>query len=333
LKKENYSPDIIFLQNVNDGHVFNNDGTPMPSAGAITDKPYVISQYLEGYSLSDWQSDAASLLASIPSADRKFGTGIEMLQTVTGENINTNVKITGLPNIEGDVILQVTTAQTGTLDYGIHVLLTDSISDIIGKILEYNYGIVTDTEGDDNESVDFTTGNTTFPVTVSFNDIGNTGMTVTITQTNTAKRSIYRFFDGDSLSDWTDPTKWIATINFYRAWKGMIEFCQSNYPNALVVLLLFPYNAKSQNSYINPDGTSDENGYLESNAQVMIEGLYSEQSKIARLYRIPIIDAHHNIGISAANYSNFYNWSNVHPKGAGYKKAGKYIAKQITSLI
>jgi hypothetical protein len=326
IKKEGYNPSIIMLENVNDINAFNNEGEPI--SGSIDDAPYIINQILEGYNLSDWQTDAVALLSGIASENRKFGTTLQLLTTISGKNL----KILATASAEGDIRIGVNTAQTGWLYYNIHVLTTDSIYDIVNKILEYNYSMVTDTIGDDNISVNFSSGSTSYPCSISFADIDNTGVTVSITDVDNAKTVQTKVFKGSNLTtDWENPDKWSGNVSFFSAWKGMIEFAKLNYPAAELILLMFPYYSMNPSNYMNADGTFDQESY--NNAYKKIEGMFENQKKVADIYNIPVIDIHHHCGITVGNYNQYYWNNNVHPKEVGYNYFGEKIAKALLNIL
>lgn len=325
IKKKNYNPGIILLQNSNDKNAFNNDGTPI--SGNINDAPVIINQIIEGNALADWNNDAATLLANIPAAERMFGTSLQLLYSASGKNL----KINTAASVEGDIIIQVTMAQTGSLNYSVHVLSTDSISDIINKILENNYTMVTDVPGVDGVSIDFTTGNASYPCTVVFNGNG-TGVTAAVTDTDSAQTSIYKIFNGENLTtDWVDPAKWNADPTFFASWKGMIEYAKINWPTALVALLLFPDYYMNPADYMNTDGTFNQEAY--NATRVRVNACYAAQREIAEMYNLPVIDIHDKCGITVGNYSAYYYNNNVHPKNDGYRLFGRMIAKEMLSLI
>ena len=326
IKKEGYAPDIIILENVNDAQAFNDNGEPI--SGTINDAPCIINQILEGYNYSDWVSDAAELLSNIPLNQRMFGTSIQLQYTTSGKNM----KILTPASNDGDIKIGVNTAQTGWLYYNIHILSSDSISDIIYKILEYNYSMVADTIGSDNESVNFSTGNSTYPCNINFEDIGNTGVTVSITDVDNAKATSPKLFIGENLTtDWINPEKWTSNVSFFSAWKGMIEFAKINFPAAEVVLLMFPVRSMNPSDYINANGTFNQEAY---NATLKrTEGMFEYQKKVAEIYSIPIIDIHHNCGVTVGNYNQYYWNNNGHPKENGYGYFGEKIAKALLNIL
>lgn len=326
IKKEGYSPDIIMLENVNDANAFNSEG--QPTSGTINDEPYIINQILEGYTLSDWNTDAASLLRGIPSNKRMFGTSIQLSYTTSGKNL----KILTKASREGDIRLSIGVAQTGVLVYGIHVTTSDTISDIVDKILEYNYTLVTDTMGADGQSVNFSSGMSSYPCSVAFEDTGNTGVTVSITDTDSASAILTKLFNGDNLTtDWDNPAKWGGDTTFFAAWKGMIEFAKINFPAAELILLMFPYCSMNPADYTNDDGTFDQESY--NATLVKVEAMFTAQKQIAEIYHIPVIDIHHTCGVTVGNYSQYYYNDNVHPKDSGYEYFGKKIAKELLTIL
>lgn len=326
LKKMNYHPDVILLENGNDQVFFN--ATTGETSGSIEDSPKMISRFIEGYSLSDWESDAATLLASIPSADREVGAVIELQSLTSGINL----KPTTLPSNAGTINLRITTITGGgyrqNYDYGITFEGGETLQQVLDKILEYSYIDVVDTLADDEESVDFSPPSG-YTLEVNVTNAGGTGIVFTTSSTNTAKAITPKFFDG-VVSEWTDVTKWKTSINLYQAWKGLIEFLKKEYPSAEIYMLIFPWYSMTPSEYLEPNGYYNQLAY--NNTQKRPEGRANFNKEVAEFYNLPIIDVHHTCGITCANYSEYYNNNNVHPKNNGYAMFGRMIARQAISL-
>lgn len=324
IKKLGIDPDIILLENVNDKSAFYvGSGTPLQKrAGELTDKPYIISQVIDDVaSLDDWSTNASSILSNIPQDKRKFGTMLMLTKLAQGINI----KVTTLPTSDGTFTLSLIHAgQTNT--YGITVTAGESADSIIRKILEYDYQNVSDTLADDGISVNFAEE---AGVSLRGNYSSNgTGIVLSITDTSTAKIQDGVFFDGESLSDWTDASKWIDIVPLYRAWKGVIEYCNINFPTAKIyICAMINRSGKTSNDYILPNGTYDQESYLSHLARE--NSLVNALKDIAKMYSIPIIDVAHTDGINISNLDTFYPTPNAHPYVNGYERWGEVIAKEI----
>ena len=321
LEHLDFTPDIILLENCNDKSAFYINGSPLTNrAGLITDKPYIVKQVIENVATqAEWKSNPTSILASIPSANRKFGTMLMITSTGQGKN----VKPTTVPSTAGIVTL---TLSGGGLkqDYSIHVDANESLSSIISKILEYDYAGYSDTLASDGESVDFFQESGLTNLRISYNANG-TGLVLNISDTSTAKSQNGVFFDGESLSDWEDSTKWLDIIPLYRAWKGVIEYCNIHYPNAKLYILGFlNRSGHTSSEFLNADGTYDQDTYKETQARE--EALVTALKNLADMYSIPFVDVGHNDGINVANLETFYPGSGAHPYDVGYNRWGEVIA-------
>ena len=134
--------------------------------------------------------------------------------------------------------------------------------------------------------------------------------------------------DGDTLSDWTDASKWIDIVPLYRAWKGVIEYCNINFPTAKIyICAMINRSGKTSNDYKLPNGTYDQESYLSHLARE--NALVNALKDISKMYSIPIIDVGHMDGINISNLDTFYPTPNAHPYVNGYERWGEVIAKEI----
>ena len=178
---------IIVLENVNDGaRVFDQNV-----------QAYNLSDPIEGFLYDNFGED---VLRSIPQNKRVLDAVFRLEKVSPGKNL----AITQLPTKEGDICLNVGWAGPGQSNYYIHVVPqeTDELTRqfIIERILEYNYTGITDTLASDGISVDFSNGHSDvvkYPTKVYFTDTDNTGMRVSITDTDNARTSSAKYFTGD----------------------------------------------------------------------------------------------------------------------------------------
>jgi len=306
---------IVVLENVND----------YLSAGFDkTVNALVPTDPIEGdYQFSNW---GVSLLQSVPAADRKMNAVLKLLDVSAGKNL----AITALPSSSGAVTITFVIGGQ-TLNYNIQVESTDSLSTILGKILEYNYTMVTDTLAEDGESVDFV-GHTTI-TSLTFTDTDNTGMTVSITDTDSAKIDKAAYFIGNSVSDdWEDTSKWLmgSDLTVSIGYKTVIELLQRTYPQLHIMVAVFPIHAVTASEFLLPNGTYDSASYY--NAPRMVNARNKEEvlKDIADFYSIPCLDVFGECGIGISNMLEYYNSvANVHPKTEGYLRFGQTVASLI----
>ena len=327
LVKEKYHPDYIILENVNDQSAWS---YPDGRLGAITDNAHFITNLLDGGLKSDWDSDAVTLLASIPSENRQFGTSIQLTANVAGKN----VKITSMPTKNGNVKLRLHEDAYNHKDYVISVSSTDTLMQILDKILEYDYEWFVDTLDSEGTGVDFSYHGSKGQsnVNVTLIDVDNTGMQISVSDTDQAKSVTLKHYYGKTLNDndWTNINNWRDTVKFYEAWKGVIEYCLKNFPTAQLYILVFPHLGNVYPAdYLNADSSYNMEAYRSAFSNV--KSLYSAQRALAEYYNLPCIDLVANMGISPANMAAWFPDGNVHPTNEGFRYLGEKIAKIMMS--
>lgn len=292
---------------------------------------------IEGYDYVDFNSD---MLKGIAEDQRKINAVFRLAKVDKGKRLT----ITKLPTTEGDVTLKVGWAGPGHKDYNIHVVPQDSdeqtLQYILDKILEYNYTGITDVLSDDGKSVDFSItggGNETYETTVEFIDRTNTGMSVSITNTDSAKSSVAKYFIGNNLdADWENIEKWIEgnAINLSMGWKSTIEQLILAYPKAHIFVAMFPAHAVSSAEYQMPNGYYNSAEYYNNSRMLTMRHHRETLKEIANFYSIPFIDVFEECGIGITNMLTYYQVNaNVHPKNEGYIRFGQTIAAQIKRFL
>lgn len=310
---------IVILENVNDGYVAFDEGA----------KSLIPTDPIEGYALADFGS---ALLESITDKAR-LNAVLRLTKTQTGKNL----KITTLPTKPGTITLRVGWAGPGVSTYNIQIepksTTEETLAGIIDKIMEYAYTGVTDTLGEDGASVDFCSGNSNYMPTVEFDDTGNTGMRVTITDNPNAKGSVAKFFVGDSVEEWTDTSKWVVP-SYSQGWKSTIELLQRTYPKLHIFVSQFPMHSVTASEYLLPNGSYDSVAYNSTGRMVNMRKMEVELKKIADFYSLPFLNVFRECGIGINNMLSYYNASaNVHPKNEGYYRFGETVAVQLKRYL
>jgi fructose-specific phosphotransferase system component IIB len=310
---------IVILENVNDGYVAFDEGA----------KSLIPTDPIEGYTLADFGS---ALLESIADKAR-LNAVLRLTKTQSGKNL----KITTLPTKPGTITLRVGWAGPGVSTYNIQIepksTTEETLAGIIDKIMEYAYTGVTDTLGDDGASVDFCSSNPNYMPTVEFNDTGNTGMRVTITDNPNAKGSVAKFFIGDSVGEWNDTSKWVVP-SYSQGWKSTIELLQRTYPKLHIFISQFPMHSVTASEYLLPNGSYDSVAYNSTGRMVDMRKMEVELKKIADFYSLPFLNVFRECGIGINNMLTYYNASaNVHPKNEGYYRFGETVAAQLKRFL
>ena len=316
---------IIVLQNANDAW---NPQTFEPSARSFI-PGNIINAGLE----SEFNS---AVLSNIPSASRDLNAVLSLENIVSG----TNVKITTLPVREGNVRLSIEMPNTGMVFYSMHMVpqATDAetMQYCLERILEYQYTGINDTLGADNESVNFSEeGSGRFIPLITFTDVDNTGMQVTISETSDARSTKAYYFTGNSIqdSDWAVVANWKKGLTFSEGIKSGIEFLKRTYPKAHIFLTMFPVYNVTPSSYLNDNGTYNHYGFYNSSQEANNRSLLAAYTAIASFYQIPIINVLGLSGINLDNLSTYYYDNNVHPKDIGYNKIGDVLAAALRNYF
>ena len=246
------------------------------------------------------------------------------------------LKVTNLPIREGNVTLKVGSNGTGLIDYSIHLDAPFTMERVIGKIIEYSFTGVTDTEGSNPDEVVFAAEGTGYNTFVQFVDTDNTGMAVSISDTSSAKVRYSKFFKGSSVDEWSDLSKWengTTYMNPWRAWKSCLEYIIAKYPKAHIFVCGFPLYNVNPETYKNDNGTFNNYEFNNTNYQVWQKEFFELENQLCKLYHIPFLDVANNCGINLSNFLNYYNVNDVHPKKEGYYKFAECIAKMIENNI
>lgn len=311
---------IVILENVNDGYVvFDGDAQSI-----IPTTP------IEGYNDADF---GVELLKSI-SGKAALNAVLRLNKVVAGKNL----KIDTLPTKAGTITLRVGWAGPGYSNYNIYVepqaTQEETLSHVLDKILEYAYTGVTDVLGEDGKSVDFSSGNSSYLPTVQFTDTGGTGMVCTVTDNPNAKGSVARYFVGDSVSKWTDTSKWQKGITYSQGWKSSIEMLQRAYPKLHIFVSMFPLHSVTASEYLLPNGTYDTTAYNKVSRMENMRKMQIELGNIAKFYSIPLLNVFAECGIGISNMLAYYNaQANVHPKNEGYYRFGETVAAQLKRYL
>lgn len=301
---------VVIIENINDLNV---------PAGGITDVPFMLST-INNYPDQGLTSSAAAesywsnnFAAIVGGYTAQKGACINIPYYGSGKNL----KVTGVASKDGIITLTVNGTQ-----YSIEVLSTHSITDIVTKILEYQYGLVTDSPNADGVSVDFYYSD---GVTLTFADTDNTGVLISITDTDTAQIYLGKFFIGET-SEWANSAKWVNSVSLYAAYRGLLEYLQTELPTTEIYWFIPTRYGIALSSYIRADGTPDLDAYNASwSYQVYDVGLVLIQRNVCELYKIKYLDVNASCGITLYNLLSYYYESNVHPKIAGYDKWGETI--------
>lgn len=319
--KNKYPIDVVFIENVNDigNELGNIDDMPWMQGDKIVCHEGPMNSYNEA--VNYLSSDIGTILNETPTEKRKKGCMLTVPYYTNNEGIN--VRILTDASIDGEIYLYIGTKKhvvtiTKSMD---SKMITELLSSIF-----YPGGWSVINNGD--SSITFTYYKTN---TIEFNFDGNgTGVIASITNSRSTDEYIY-YYTGYSSDEWTDRTKWVTNISLFSAYKGLIEYLQTNLPNAKLFWFIPSYWSVDfdDSSIKNSDGSFNLSLYQQKSVHKNWIKLMECQKSVSELYGIQVADIHNNCGISLNNITSFYNSKNVHPKIEGYYR----WAETLFSLI
>lgn len=298
----------------------------------ITAPLCTIEQVLDS---SENKDNFANYIQTIPVASRKLGTVLKMKQST--QCISKRVRITNRPSTAG--VVNISVGWTGNSNtYPISVSPSMTLAELYDKILEWDYGQITDTWNESEQSVDFSVHGT-YEVAFTFTDTDNTGMAVSVESFTGGTIDYLYWFVGTSVSDWEDTTKWNENnLNWDSAMKSQFQLVQKNFPKAKVFWVFAPHLGNNVESITDTNGFVDVNAYYATNGQYntvnWINHAIDKTKQACNLYGVHFLDAHHKAGMSPQNQTYYYGANNkVHPNNTGYRHFGDWIAQQIVSNL
>ena len=326
--------DVILVENINDLNrtdLSDADGleTKIPEA-----EPYFEEQWFDYDTGKNNYNDAVSFF------EDNMSTVLSGITPKRGTIVNLkyksglatyNVRVDKTADRNGQFTLTV-----GGKGYSISVTTEMSASDIVDKILEWDYSDpnYTDTPGEDGISADFVaeSGDTS----VSFSDTDNTGVEVSISASGGSVSTASYSYSRIDLSGWLVWSNWTSSWNngtVVRGMKGLLEYLLNNFPTAKIFWLIptrFSVSF-SDTEYKRADGTMDIDAYRKNDAEFKkYQALTKIQKAVCAYYSVPVIDIDAAGGINFVNaYPSYYNNSNVHPKDNAYRDWGEQAVKFI----
>lgn len=319
---DDYAFDVILIENVNDRNISN--------IGNISDASFMRSQKiihiptseLTSYDLASTYvtSNMATILSGVNSENRKRGTIISVPYTSGSSIRGSKITFTHTPTQEGDISINLNGEKS------VHVTTDMTIQDIVDKFLQYSWGAGwTDIDmGNGAISIFYYTGTS---VRATFNG-NNTGVTATVEDT-VGTGAINLYFTSDNVNDWNTTEKWVRRVSLYSIYKGLVEFLQKEFPQALIYFVT-PYAVSvdfSQNTYKYADGTWSQDKFKESDIFTKQKNIYDVQKEVCEYYGIGYLDLVNNAGMSIVNIEEYFYTNNIHPKQIGYNRYAETICR------
>jgi len=286
-------------------------------SGALSDAPFMLSQVYElsslGFTSSTQAADywTANFAAIVTNYSIEKGVCINIPFNAAGKKVHIN----SLPTSNGIVTLIL-----NGYYYAIAVTTDDTMADIIYKMLEYQYFQCIDSAGLDGESINIAG----WLNTLTYVDTDSTGMSVTISDTSEALLYYGRFFKGEANStDWNNYSKWGGEPSFYAGYKGVIEYLQANFHEALIYIFSPTLYSFDPTLYVKADGTPDVDAFRLSEDYLKGYNMGQAQKAICGYYGLQHLDIMNNCNITLFNFDTYYYPNNVHPKTEGYIRWGE----------
>ena len=317
--------DYVLIENVNDRNVSS------LSFGTISDKPFmrsickqVVVPDIEP-SISNWISaNWATIVAGVPSADKKKGYIFKFVKDQTGTARGSNITFSGSVTTEGDIFITLS-----GVTYGVHVTTGMSMSDVVDACLQYNYGSGwTDVRtGTDSFKIFYYT-DTAMRATVN---TGSTGLSASVADA-TGSTQYCLFYEEDTSAGFDTFSNWSHTDRtLYATYKGLVEYLKAELPKAKLMWFIpwaFGVNFSST-TYKNDDGSWSQDKFTAGATYTNAQAINDIQRAVAEYYGIQVIDMFSDGQLCIQNVETYFPTSNVHPNTTGYKWYAEYIAGKV----
>ena len=308
-KLENYdSPDIIIVENVNDG---NGEDYTDEEMGNV--EPFMLSSY------TDIDSNAANKQAAIDYFETNFSTIISGQSSVVGKMIRVpyttqsyDVEITEKASRSGEISIVV-----DEISYSVEVASTDTTVQIAEKLAAYQFGNLTVKYTSGSSSLTLVNGSDMVVSTVTFN-AGNTGTTAKITPDSSTSYVGFCFYSHD-VSEWATKSKWMQTANMplLAAYKGLIEYLMTTFPKAWVFWMLpNRYQVNWSNPTLQSQSLLRADGSLDYDKFIKLNAWTAPRNKRIRKWMdylcVPVLDLEKECSMTLWNASTYFPSNNVH---------------------
>lgn len=308
-KLEDYdSPDIIVVENVNDG---NGEDYADEEMGNV--EPFMLSSY------TDIDSDVANKQAAIEYFGTNFSTIISGQSPAVGKMIRVPyttqsyvVEIRGKASNGGEISIVV-----DEIPYSVEVASTDTIVQIAEKLAAYQFGNLTVEYTPGSSSLTLVNGSDTVVSTVTFN-AGSTGATADITPNSSTSYVGFCFYS-HNVSEWTTKAKWVQTANvpLLAAYKGLIEYLMTTFPKAWVFWMLpNRYQINWSNPTLQSQSLLRADGSLDYDKFIKLNAWTAPRNKRIRKWMdylcVPILDLEKECSMTLWNASTYFPSNNVH---------------------
>jgi hypothetical protein len=275
--------------------------------------------------VSEWGSNGSSIINSFGEEARNIYSVIALPYTKTTKVIPFSASST---LSAGTVVLTIDGKSIST-----DIEAGTTLADAVKKINEWRFEDYSDWSNklyNENSIAISYTKNTAAPdVSIEF-DGGTTGLTMGTITDASATENLYYYYTDYTFDNWGNTSHWTRLYQWFPSYsivKGAIEILQSKFPNARIIMWCpGAYNILEQDytsSFNINDFYANDEEYKKNRER------QQKMKEIAEYYHIECIDVDAECGITPKNFTQFYNFNNVHPKAAGYKRWGEVIGRYI----
>lgn len=317
------SKDYLLIENINDFNYFETTD--------ITDEILENPGLLDPVFVEKTLQYNDILFNSAVEARNYFNTNIDTVLSNFTPSVNRSIvlkygttayKFTVANNATTNGILRIT---INGVNYDTEITSGTSVSDILHKILIFNFNGYDNTS--DDESVTISSNSVeSSDYTVTVNDSTGAGVTVTKVSSTNYWSSVFTSHD---VNDWLDTTKWSTYVTSMRAIMGLIEYLEQKLPNTHLIYVLMPRYPFKWDVYQKEDGTPDERAFKNVDIVKKFEKFLQMQKAVCEYYNLEYIDLAHTMGWNYTNMKNWYGNGTIHFNDNGHEYIGKFLANKL----
>lgn len=314
--------DVLMMENVNDIHAINN---PDAAKGDVTDRPWMLSQevtidapQLIGREQADdyWKQHFAEIVESV--ANPQCGTRLQLPYEMT--HAGYRITLLNKPTDDGTLTINV-----GSNKFGITIRQGMTQSEVIDRIVEYNYGPGwTDVRTSGQSVVLSFYTDTDMTVRV---DAGSTGLEIDISP-SPAYATLDLYYAADDTTRWTEASAWVSWLSLYSQYKGLFGYLREQLPDCQLYLFIPTYYYGLSDQYtFQYDGNVDSAAYEQLPWVRKARTLFDVQRQVAALFDVPVLDMNGNCDIGLHSLQTYYNPGDIHPNEQGYAQWAETVFK------
>lgn len=205
---------------------------------------------------------------------------------------------------------------------------TESLAEAVGLIFVNFNNLAYDEATVDGNIITFTPNDGVYQHTITI-DAGITGLTVSQSQEAGLPTTVYRYFDSRDIADWNTASHWYRLDYWNYGFgyiKGVIETLLEAIPNAEIIMLGLANTSPQLGQFVDDLGMDIVKFQNQRNSTRTSQDKFLS---VGKSYSLKTIDVDGLSGITSANWFEFYNPGDVHPKASGYERWADTIIREI----